>query len=181
MRHLVRDCVYHEMLGMFPKKLGTYSGSGIRQGQTMAVWNGATFVRKKILSFTGTGPYTITVDTTADASDTSYVPRSQQYVCPWSDKLPELSESVVNYYLTLGPGENTTPLPDPGQRMRRYPPDLILSPYSTSTRMAQEIAARPDILSTDVHSGAGISPAPGTAGVNASAFLLKDLAFYPIL
>lgn len=159
---------------------GTYTGSGIRVGQTMAVWNGASFVRKKILSFTGTGPYTITIDTSAGSSDAAYTPVAGQYVCPWSDKLSELAQAVVDHYDTLGPGESTSSIPDPGSRMARFPVDSILDPYGVTSRVTVGLAARADIQSVTVHAGLVAAPAPGTPGVSAKIFTLDDLAFYPL-
>jgi uncharacterized phage protein gp47/JayE len=157
-----------------------YPGSGIRVGQTVALWNGQKFVPKRIGSFTGTGPFRIFVDDSADSSDTTYVPVAGQYVCPWSDKLEEVAQLVVDYYDTLGPGENTTLLPDPGDRMRRYPPDSVDYPMGVTGRLTGPILARPDVQSVVVHAGLVAAPTPGTPGVNSRAFILEDLAFYPL-
>jgi uncharacterized phage protein gp47/JayE len=160
---------------------GVYTDSGIRAGQTIALWNGTKFVNKRILSFTGTGPYTITVDTSVDVSNTTYVPFNGQLVSPWSNKLNDISASVLAYYDKLSPGENTNSLPDPGYRMRRFPYDSIDFPYGVTSRVTDEISDRSDIQSVSVLRGLTAAPTPGTPGVNVFMFVLNDLAFYGIL
>lgn len=162
--------------------IGVYTGSGIRAGQTIALFSSdeGKFINKRILSFTGTGPYTITVDTTVNVSNTTYTPRVGQMVSPWSDKIQELAAGIVAYYDKLSPGENTSSLPDPGFRMRRYPYDSINYPYGVTSRVVDTISARTDIQSVSVLSGLSSAPTAGTPGVNSFMFVLADMAFYGI-
>lgn len=162
---------------------GSYSGSGIRNGQTIALWDSTNkkFVNKRILSFTGTGPYTVTVDQSTNVSNTTYVPITDQYVSPWSDKLNDLAVSIVSYYDNITPGENTSFLPDPGLRMRRFPADGILHSYGITTRILDEIDDRTDIQNATVLAGLTSAPTVGTPGVNVFMLVLKDLAIYGIL
>jgi uncharacterized phage protein gp47/JayE len=160
---------------------GTYSGSGIRNGQTIALWDPTTykFVNKRILSFTGTGPYVITCDSAA--SNTTYIPVIGQGVSPWSDKINAIAQTVVDYYNSISPGENTNWLPDPGGRMRRFPPDSIKYPYGVTSRVTDGIADRTDIQNVTVLSGLTNAPNAGTPGVNVFMILLQDLTIYGIL
>jgi hypothetical protein len=93
-------------------------------GQTIAFYDktNAVFVRKKILSFTGTGPWTITCDVSNGASDESYVPVASQRAMPWSNSLQDLVLPIQTYFQTLGPGEQVASFFDPGKRQRRQPP-----------------------------------------------------------
>jgi uncharacterized phage protein gp47/JayE len=162
----------------------TYVGSGIRNGQTIALWDSTNqkFVNKRILSFTGTGPFTITVDQSLNASDTVYAPGLGQRVSPWSTKLNDLKTEIVNYYNTLSPGEDVVSFPDPGNRQRRYPPDTADYPYTITTQMVSGIQSRSDILSVSVLSGLGSAPlASNSGGVFVNMIFLSDLAIYGTL
>lgn len=158
-----------------------YTNSGIRNGQTIAFWDpvNSKFVNKRILSFTGSGPFTITVDTSLNASDTIYIPTFGQYVSPWSDKLTDLSKEIVSYYNKLSPGEDVLVFPDPGNRQRRYPPDTVDYPYTITTQMISTIQNRSDVLSVSVLQGLGAAPlASNSGGVFVKMLFLNDLAFY---
>lgn len=162
---------------------GSYSGSGIRAGQTIALWNpiARRFVAKRILSFSGVGPYTIIVDPSHGASDISYVPGVDDLVSPWSTKLNELAQPIVAYYDNLSPGENTTDLPDPGYRMRRFPQNSVTYPYGVTSHLIDSISARDDIQNSLVLYGLSDAPLAGTPGVDLFMFILMDIAFYGIL
>lgn len=97
-------------------------------GQTIAFYDAAAnppaFVRKKILTVTGAGPFDLTIDTALNASDTVYLPIVGETFCPWSDSLTILVAPVLDHFKTLGPGEQfeDADLFDPGERLRRNPP-----------------------------------------------------------
>lgn len=92
-------------------------------GNTLAIYDApfATFRRKKILSFTGAGPWAIVCDTSNGASDQSYLPIAGQRVCPWSDSLQDLVLPIQNHFQTFGPGEQVASFFSPGQGQRRQP------------------------------------------------------------
>lgn len=95
-------------------------------GQTMAFYNAAeppVFVRKKILTVAGAGPFDLTIDTTLNVSDLTYVPTIDERFCPWSDSLALLVTPVLERFDGLGPGEqfDDADLFDPGERLRRNP------------------------------------------------------------
>lgn len=92
-------------------------------GQTIAVYDlaQATFRRKRILSVTGTGPWTIVADTTNSASDETYIPIAGQRAMPWSDSLQSIVKPLQEYFHTLGPGEQVAVFFDAGVRQRRQP------------------------------------------------------------
>lgn len=96
-------------------------------GQTMAFFdadaNPPAFVRKKILTVSGAGPYDLTIDTTLNASDPTYLPTVGERFCPWSESLPLLVTPALAHFDSLGPGEQfeEADLFDPGERLRRNP------------------------------------------------------------
>jgi hypothetical protein len=96
-----------------------------------------TFRRKKILAVTVINATTcdITVDTTSGLSDASYTPANGQPCCPWSDSLNSLITPVVNYFDTLGPGEQVASFFDPGLRQRRSPPSPQYWPSQINIRL----------------------------------------------
>lgn len=105
---------------------GNYAGVfGPSIGGTIAVYDSTwgVFRRKKIQGFTGTGPWTINCDTTADQTDTSYVPVFGQAVSPWFDAINECAVAAGKHAHGWGPGEiyDDVDIPEDGTRMRRQP------------------------------------------------------------
>ena len=96
-------------------------------GQTIAFYDATTdpphFVRKKILTVGGAGPYALTIDTTANSSDPTYLPIVGETFCPWADSLDLLVAPILLRFGELGPGEqfDDADLFDPGERLRRNP------------------------------------------------------------
>ena len=108
--------------------LGRASGSysGVAQpvaGKTIAFFDASAraFVRKRILSFTGTGPWVVTVEPTNNVSDLTYVPSVGERAMPFSASLDLLTTPVLSYFDTLGPGEQVGSFFDAGTRQRRTP------------------------------------------------------------
>jgi hypothetical protein len=173
-------------------------------GQSIAVFDAPnlTFRRKKILSYTAdlAGGYDITVDTTEGVSDTSYVPVTGQFVCPWSDSLNSLVLPVVAYLASLGPGEQFASFVDPGSRQRRNPASPAVWPSTLSLRIlagpttspivaqGQPTPVQPPSLVTltsladiGVIETASLPYSPPTGSPGASCYLitLGDLTGYP--
>ncbi len=112
-------------------------------GQTIAFYdraNGA-FRRKKILSFTGSGPWAITCDASNGASDVNYVPLAGQRVMPWSDSLQDLVTPTLDHFATLGPGEQQSVFPDAGRRQRRQPASPAAWPSTFGNRLVSPVQA----------------------------------------
>ncbi len=159
--------------------------TGIQQplaGQTIAFYDkaGFTWRRKRILSFTGTGPWVITCDTTNNASDVSYTPAVGQRACPWSDSLPSILTGLWAYFDTLGPGEQVSTFYDEGTRQRRQPDSKLSWNYSTTTRGlsdAAELAA--EVADVGVIEGDEVTPAVGNPGTLSYLLLLRYLAVFP--
>jgi len=103
----------------------TVSGTGTAPtaGKTFALYNlnTGTFARKRIAAVSGSGPWDLTIDTTNDSSDVSYVPTVGQFLCPWSRSLDLLVPTIVAYFEQLGPGEMVSSFYDEGVRQRRNP------------------------------------------------------------
>ena len=140
--------------------------------------------RKRILTvveLTALRSWTITVDTSNGASDTTYTPGVGDLVSPWSEGLDDLTVPVLRAMATLGPGEMTAALVDPGLRQRRAPaasekwPNainnlMLLNPVFDSGLVGDASIALPETLpyATDV----------GVPAVSAKLLTLGDLAFY---
>lgn len=108
-------------------RLGTGTATTTPQiGQTIAFYDAANgvFQNKRIGSVVVVTPdeaWTITVDTTAGASDETFVPAIGDLVSPWSDSLDAMAEPILAAFGKLGPGEQVATLVDPGLRQRRLP------------------------------------------------------------
>lgn len=142
---------------------GTYSGlTPPVPGKRIAFYDNAnaTFVRKTILTVTGTGPWAITCDGSNLASDTAYVPIVNQRVSPWSDNLkrskldtaPHVVTGVLEYFASLGVGEQlaTSYLFDPAGRQRRSPIATPSTWPNVLTASDLTTAARVDGVVADV-------------------------------
>ena len=140
--------------------------------------------RKRILSVAvviADKRWTITVDTSNGASDTTYTPGVGDLASPWSESLDDLTVPVLQAMATLGPGEMVSTFYDPGLRQRRAPaatekwPNainnlMLLNPVFDSGLVGDASIALPETLpyATDV----------GVPAVSAKLLTLGDLAFY---
>lgn len=103
---------------------GSYSGvTAPSIGNVVAVYDAAAcvFRKKKILTVSGSGPWTITCDTTLNQSDTTYRPLAGQAVSPWFDAINEVAASFAGQVEQLGPGEITSVVSPDGKRRLRQP------------------------------------------------------------
>lgn len=133
-------------------RIGNAGGSVVapQVGQVLAFYDqtGATFRRKKILTVNvvvAGAVWDLTVDTTNSASDITYTPLIGQAVCPWSDSLVGFVAPLTSYFDNFGPGEQITPLPDPGLRMARNPPNPVSYPSSITNRITTPLFALPTV------------------------------------
>lgn len=110
-------------------------------GNTIAVFDSAarTFYRKKILTVTGSGPWDLTCDTAANASDTTFTPTVGKPVMPWSDSLQAVIDPLVAYFDRVGPGEQKSSFFDPGDRQRRFPPNPAEWPAQIGSRVEADL------------------------------------------
>ena len=150
-------------------------------GQTIAFYDSAKrkFRRKKVLSFTGTGPWAIMCDTADRASDTEYTPVTTQQPCPWSDALDSVVAPVLAYFRTFGPGEQVASFPDDGYRQRRYPRPPKLWPIETSNRMLEPIFDLDTIHDVVFAEGLGVVTTVGTLGTTAYLMRLAGFTIFP--
>jgi hypothetical protein len=92
-------------------------------GNTIALFDRSNgkVVRKRILSVSGTGPWSLTINSSADASDTTYTPVVGQAVFPWFDALPSVIDEIGKHISRLGCGEMNAWVPSvPGDGVRRW-------------------------------------------------------------
>jgi uncharacterized phage protein gp47/JayE len=151
-------------------------------GQTFGFYDGPArvFRRKKVLSFTGTGPWTIVCDTANAASDTSYVPIVGQRASPWSDSLDNIPPAVVSYCDGLGPGEQVASFFDAGLRMRRSPVSPGSYPHQISNRIVTPVLDLDAIQDAElIEPTVPHSTTVGTPGVNSYMQVLRYLDVFP--
>lgn len=160
-----------------------YTGVASPQvGQTIGVWDaGARKWRaKRILTVTGTGPWAITCDSTAQASDTSYTPAVGQPVSPWSDALDEVAAAALAYADTLGPGEQAATFYDAGLRQRRSPAPSVEWPSTLGNALAATVLGVRAVADAEVTDPDLPYACPvGTPGVSSYLTTIGDLAVYP--
>lgn len=147
-------------------------------GTVFALWDAVArkFVRKVALTVTGTGPWTVTCDTSFDASDTTYTPVAGQRVMPWSSSLPDIAGPVVAYFETIGPGEITHD-PLDGRRGNRVPESPKSWPSKTTKALDLSVLNLDSVLSGDVAEGSGVS---ATTHASSPRLLhLDELSVFP--
>jgi len=151
-------------------------------GQTIAVFNTAekTFSRKKIASFTGTGPWVITCETALGASDETWTPIVGQPVCPWSDSLDTLVPAILAYFDGLGPGEQKSSFFDDGLRQKRSPASPLLWPSTIGNRLIVGVIDTDTVQDAELlYPSVPSSPSTGTPGVLSTMYELRYVAAYP--
>lgn len=162
---------------------GSYTGvTQPSVGRTIAFFDAAkgVFRRKRILSFTGTGPWSITCDTSNGASDTTFSPASGQIACPWSDSLDDLAAPLLAYFDGLGPGEQFASFFDAGRRQRRSPTPPRYWPHTIDNRLIRGVLDVPSVQDAVLHEdGLTVAPAVGTPGVSAYLITLRYVAAFP--
>lgn len=154
-------------------------------GQTIGFFDPTRgiFSRKRILSVTGSGPWTIVADTSNSVSDTAFKPLVGKRACPWSDSLDTLVEPVAEYFGTTGPGEQRATFFDPGVREKRYPYSPQRWPSTVSNRLAGkllDVDLMPAVGDCIVQEGLGVDAAVGSPGATAYLLELGDLVAFPL-
>lgn len=136
-----------------------------------------TFARKKILSFTGAGPWTVTFDT-AESATSSFVPSAGQLVMPWSASLQKLVAPVMAYINGMGPGEQVSVDPGDGARQLRSPaPRATAWPYEIGNRLETSMLID-GIADVSVQYTDPSAASVGTQGVSSNLLRLSDVALY---
>lgn len=166
---------------------GGYSGvADPVAGQTIAFFNPAgegSFVRKRILSVTGSGPWPVVIDTSNGVSDTAFAPAVGARPCPWSDSLANLVKPVADYFGGTGPGEQRSVFFDPGVRERRYPYSPKDWPATVSNRLAGTLLDSTEVPSVGdavLREGLGVDAAIGVPGAVAYLLELGELVAFPL-
>lgn len=152
-------------------------------GNTIAVYDetARTFYRKTILTVTGTGPWALTCDTAANASDTTFTPVVGDRVSPWSDSLQALIDPLVAYFDRTGPGEQKASFFDPGDRQRRYPPTPAEWPAQVGSRVEADLQSVDAVQDLQVQVPTLPLACPvGTATVLSKMRILGHVAAYPL-
>lgn len=168
----------------FVLKTANAGYAGVAQpsaGQTIGFYDKAKgeFRRKRILSFTGTGPWTITCDTASGASDESYTPVVDQPAVPWSESLNLLVAPVGDYLAGFGPGEQFASFYDDGRRQRRWPRPPKDWPITFTSRVENGVFDLDAIESVSLAEGDGGATTVGTPGTTSYLQELRYLSAYP--
>jgi uncharacterized phage protein gp47/JayE len=160
--------------------------SGVQQptvGTNIGFWDQSgvgQFRQKRLLTVTGTGPWTCVADTSNGASDTTYTPAIGQRACPWSDSLPDLAGPVLSYFGTLGPGEMFGSFFDPGVRQRRQPVSPRFWPNVLGNRITTGLLALPSVGDIDFIDGINTTTTIGVPGSTAYLIELGFLSAFPL-
>lgn len=152
-------------------------------GQNIALWDGSktgAFRQKRILSVTGSGPWTCQIDTTNGASDTTFAPTDGDRVMPWSDSLGTLVDPIVSYFGTFGPGEQQTTFFDPGLRQKRNPPAPKQWPYAISSKIETGILDLTSVNDVVVATGLGLPTLVGISGSYSYLLELGSVSVFPL-
>lgn len=163
-------------------ELEASSGGPPIVGSTIAFWDAteAKFRKKTVLTVAGTGPWSITCDTTNSASDTVYIPQVGQLVSPWADNLDRAAAAVLAHMGKLGPGElfdleDLEEFLAEGRSRVRWPRAPKAWPYEITTRVLTEIDDLPEVLEAVGFTGLDAVANPA---LPPNQLELTDLAFY---
>jgi uncharacterized phage protein gp47/JayE len=162
---------------------GVYGVTGPVSGTNIGFFDrtgNGIFRQKRILSVTGTGPWTCQIDTTNGASDTTFTPTVGSRVCPWSYSLDSLVTPIVNYFNTLGPGEQLASFFDPGVRQKRNPIAPKYWPTTISSRIESDVLDLPSVNDVRIRDGLGDSPITGVPGVLSYILELNTISAFPL-
>jgi uncharacterized phage protein gp47/JayE len=159
--------------------------SGVQQpsiGKHLAVYDAAKgkFQRKTIASFTGTGPWVVTCDTSAGASDTSYTPVAGQRVMPWATDLDQIAPVAARYMAGFGPGEQVYYPPPDGLRQVRSPRVGPKSwPTTVTRRIERDVESVAAVSSCELIDADPDETPLGTPAAVSYLLRLADLAIFP--
>lgn len=163
---------------------GNYSGAvAPLVGQTIAFFDavGRAFVRKRILSFTGTGPWVIAVEPTNNVSDLTFVPAVGQRAMPWSASLELVVPPILSAFDTLGPGEQVASFFDAGSRQRRFPPPPKTWPASVGARLINGVQDLDNVADASLLEPTTPLACPvGSPGVTSYLLQFRSLSVFPL-
>lgn len=152
-------------------------------GQTVAFFDATnrTFVRKRIASFTGTGPWVITVDPTNNVSDLTFSPATTDRAMPYSPSLELVLPPILAYFDTLGPGEQVSVFFDAGVRQRRTPLPPKSWPSSVGARLVNGVQDLDSVADAELQEPTTPLTCPvGSAGVESYINQLAALSVFPL-
>lgn len=152
-------------------------------GQTITFfdYNTRTFHAKRILTVTGTGPWTIVVDATHESSDLTYIPVVGQEAMPHSKSLPLVVDALLKEFDRFGPGEQVATFFDEGDRQRRMPAPPKVWPSVIGNRLingVQDLAAIDD--AELLAPATPLSTPVGAPGVRAYLHELQRVRIYAL-
>jgi uncharacterized phage protein gp47/JayE len=153
-------------------------------GQTFAFYDRANgkFARKRILTVTDNtgGNYSLTIDSTNNASDPNYLPTVTEEFCPWSTSLDLLVEPMLIEIDTLGPGEQADGFFDEGYRQKRIPENPLEWPSELRHNSLDAVDDLPQIHDIEwLEPTIPYVPAVGVAGVSSNLIAIDVLLAFP--
>ena len=163
---------------------GNYTGASQPAiGKTISIFDKSTgkFFRKKILSFTGAGPWPITCDTTTNQTDTTYKPVVGDPVSPWADSLPQIGGVVADYIGSMGPGEQVATDPGDGRRQMRVPePSPTNYPDQVTSLVVSNALKLPSVADAQEKNALGTKVPVGVFMTTNNLFEQPTVAVYPL-
>lgn len=147
-------------------------------GQVFGLYDLANraFRRFTALSVSGTGPWTITVDQSYDASYIGYTPVAGQRMMPWSEGLALFVAPVHAAFDGIGPGERVATTYLDGRRAKRYPAPPKYWPDRITKSLETTMESMGSVTSLDILEGLGVVATPSATP---NILTLSDLAAYP--
>jgi hypothetical protein len=162
---------------------GVYTGRTAPQvGDIFAVFDSefGLFRRKAVGAVSGSGPWLVTCDTAAEASDVSFTPPVGARVSPWAGALAGLAEIMVAHVASMGPGEASAYDPGDGRRMLRSPgAGAGLWPSVMTSRPLADIAELPTVSRVEFILGDDAEVTVGDAAA-VNIFTLADIGVHPL-
>lgn len=139
------------------------------------------FSRKRILTVSGSGPWTITCNTNLGITDTEYTPAVGQPCCPWSDSLDAAVKELLKVVERLGPGEMVADadLFDDGERRRRDPQSPAEWPSVLANKDLSDVLKISEIAEGAFVEGADTSTTVGVAGTTVYLLELRYFTVFP--
>ena len=128
----------------------------------------------KVVSFTGTGPYTITIDTPFTGIATN------EFIFPQCARQADYIKAILTAFSKMGPGEKTS-VADILQRAFRHPSPNLTWPASVDASQLRALTdSGPEVLSATYFFRSTTTPAvPGSPTSPPNQLIPGRLALYP--
>jgi len=139
------------------------------------------FYKKTVLSFTDTGPWIVTCDTTSGQTDLLYKPvAGLTMVSPWSNSLADIATSLVSYVTKMGPSEQSVGLGDGRKQLRTPRPAAKSFPITINSKVESDVSNLSSVDSFSLVVGLGQTITLGVPGAYSNIFEQPNIAIYSL-